>query len=704
MKMTGVLTGKDIEDAISASVLELERAGIDPDMRLRFRLSFEEILILFKEAAGGESRFTAKTKKSKGDFLVILSVAGEKADPFQMESPLLGQLIGNMDNKPGWEYLNGENVVTFRFTLYNSPRRNYAFAWRYVSPHKKILFISIAIQFISVGLGVLAPILSARIIVRFMNNQPLWTMSVAGILLLVQATKNLLLVRSNKGYNRVYCDTLSSLEGDLVMSALKIKNRCMEEKGSGLFIQRLTGDTTRMATGFGRIADMTAQAVNYIGIILAMFYIDVRVALMALALLVIESMIETYRTRRLYRDDRVYRNANELFSGFIGEMVRGARDVKQLNSEEAFKREAQERVMNANDKRFIMQENSWNIKLIRWEFSEIGTFLFIAILATFMGKGWLPAATVIVLYNYYSSLDVRAITLAGEFMEYIKDFNLSVERVCAIMNSPEFPKEKFGDVQLKDPRGEIVFDKVTFGYESDDPAREAIKVLDEMDFRINAGEMVAFVGRSGCGKTTVLNLLSRLYDPQKGKIYLDGEDIRTLTKDSVRGTMAVVNQAPYIFNMSVKDNLMLAKEDMTDEEMKEVCRLACIDDDIEKMSAKYDTVIGEGGVNLSGGQRQRLAIARSLLKEHRIILFDEATSALDNVTQAKIQKAINAIRKERTVILIAHRLSTVMQADRIMYMADGKILAAGKHEELLKTCEPYRQLYQEEAGEQNKNA
>ena len=183
-----------------------------------------------------------------------------------------------------------------------------------------------------------------------------------------------------------------------------------------------------------------------------------------------------------------------------------------------------------------------------------------------------------------------------------------------------------------------------------------------------------------------------------GRILLDGVDINELTKDSIRNTMTVVNQSPYIFNMSVKENLRLAKIDMTDEEMKQVCELACIDDDIMEMPEGYDTVIGEGGVNLSGGQRQRLAIARSLLKNYRIILFDEATSALDNVTQAKIQKAIDGISKNRTIILIAHRLSTVIGADRILYMQDGSVLAEGSHEELLKKCEPYRLLYQEESG------
>ena len=698
MKLEKSMKADEMQAAVESMEKELERVGITPEMRVRFRLSFEEILIIFQEMAGEQKRFSVKSKKKGGDYIVVLSVDGEEMNPFQMDSPLLERFIEELDHKPVWNYKKHTNQIVFRLVLYNSTGRNYSFAWSYVKEHKKLLFFSIAIQFVSVILGVVAPVLSAKVVVKYMENQVAQVIVVAVILLVVQLLKNLLLVGSNKGYNKVYSRTLSTLEGDLVRGALQIRNHCMEEKGSGVFIQRLTNDTARMATGFGRIADMIAQAINYIGILLAMLVINPFIFLLTLVLLVIESFMEIYRTKRLCADDRIYRNANERFSGFISEMVRGARDVKQLNSEDSFCKEAKDRVINANDKRLTMQGNSWNLKLVRWEVSELGTFLFIVLLALFLGWGWLAASTIVVLYNYYSSLDVRAITLAGEFMEYVKDFNLSIERVCALMNSPEFPKEKFGDTELENPRGEICFDKVTFGYGAGDPLHKNKKVLKKMSFKIKEGEMVAIVGKSGCGKTTVLNLLSRLYDPQDGRILLDGVDINELTKDSIRNTMTVVNQSPYIFNMSVKENLRLAKIDMTDEEMKQVCELACIDDDIMEMPEGYDTVIGEGGVNLSGGQRQRLAIARSLLKNYRIILFDEATSALDNVTQAKIQKAIDGISKNRTIILIAHRLSTVIGADRILYMQDGSVLAEGSHEELLKKCEPYRLLYQEESG------
>ena len=200
----------------------------------------------------------------------------------------------------------------------------------------------------------------------------------------------------------------------------------------------------------------------------------------------------------------------------------------------------------------------------------------------------------------------------------------------------------------------------------------------------------------------MFNLITKLYEAQGGRVLLDGEDIRELTRDSIRDTMTVVSQNPYIFRMSVRDNLKIVKPDLTDEEMREVCRLACIEEDILLMPDGYDTVVGEGGVNMSGGQRQRLAIARSMLRNSRIILFDEATSALDNLTQAKIQQAIENMREGRTVVIIAHRLSTIANADKIMYMQDGKILTEGTHQELMERCEPYQILAAMEQGEEAK--
>ena len=181
-----------------------------------------------------------------------------------------------------------------------------------------------------------------------------------------------------------------------------------------------------------------------------------------------------------------------------------------------------------------------------------------------------------------------------------------------------------------------------------------------------------------------------------GTITIDNVDIRNLDKDTIRGNITIISQNPYIFNLSIKDNLRLVKNDVTDIEMKEACKMACLDEFIESLTDKYDTLIGEGGVNLSGGQRQRLAIARALVQKTEIILFDEATSALDNETQSKIQEAIDNMKKDYTILIIAHRLSTVINSDRILFLNDGKIEDIGTHKELLRRNKEYRLLYEAE--------
>ena len=214
-----------------------------------------------------------------------------------------------------------------------------------------------------------------------------------------------------------------------------------------------------------------------------------------------------------------------------------------------------------------------------------------------------------------------------------------------------------------------------------------------MSFEIKPNQRVAFVGKSGAGKTTIFNLITKLYRNEKGKILLDDIDINDLTCSSIRDNMSIITQNPYIFNFSIKDNLLLAKKDATMEEIREACKLACIDDYIMSLENQYETKLGENGIILSGGQKQRIAIARALLMKTEIILFDEATSALDNETQSQIQKAIDNLKNEYTVLIIAHRLSTVIDSDTIFVVDDGKIIANGSHNELLKNCDYYKNLY-----------
>jgi len=209
---------------------------------------------------------------------------------------------------------------------------------------------------------------------------------------------------------------------------------------------------------------------------------------------------------------------------------------------------------------------------------------------------------------------------------------------------------------------------------------------------------IAVVGKSGNGKSTLFNLLLRYFDSTEGNIYIDDVNLLDLTEESLRNNISVIRQNPFLFNLSILENFKLVKENVTLDEIKEVCKKAYIDDYIMSLPKKYDTIIGEGGVNLSGGQKQRLAIARTLLLNTKIILFDEATSALDNESQKYIKKTIDNLVKDHTIIIIAHRLSTIIDADIINVIDKGKLVGTGTHKELLKNNKVYKKLYDTESN------
>ena len=213
--------------------------------------------------------------------------------------------------------------------------------------------------------------------------------------------------------------------------------------------------------------------------------------------------------------------------------------------------------------------------------------------------------------------------------------------------------------------------------------REKEEVLHDVSFTVRPGETVAFVGATGAGKTTLVSLLERFYDPDAGEILLDGHPLPSLTLESLRAQMAIVLQDVFLFNGTVAENIAFGAEAPTEEEIRRAAKIAHAEEFILKMPGGYDTPIGERGLRLSGGQKQRLAIARAVLRGAPILILDEATSAVDNETEAKIQASIEALAEDRTVIAIAHRLSTVMRADRIFVLNEGRIVEAGTHEELL---------------------
>ena len=564
MTIRGTLNRQEIARVTGAAQSELARAGIEERSCLCFQLSLEEILLLYRDRLGEGARLCLRFLAWNGDLRIRLTVDGASMDPFAQNSEVLDRLYHRFNSAPEWRYEKGQNRICFVLTLHNTTLKNFMFSWRYTVNSRKTLAASVACQAVSALLGIVAPAVSARIIISYTKHEPERVMLIAIVLLVVQLLRNLFMVLSNQGYNRAYTQTLATLEKDLVQNVLQIESQCLDEKGSGLFIQRITSDTGRIASGFNAIADMVSQVLNYFGVLCAMFMVNPMIALFVVLIMGSQCAMELWRTRRLSADDRVYRSANERFSGLVSEMVRGAKDVKLLNSGPRFMEAVNKSIDDANGKRLNMQSRSWRAKLFRWEFGEIGSFAMIALLAYLIARGDILPSIALVLYNYYAELGPNAVKVIGCFMDSIADFNISNERVHALLNSPEFPKEHFGSVVLDAPEGNITFDHVNFSYHPGDSPN----VLNDMCFTIRAGEMVGLVGRSGCGKTTTFNLISKLYEPTDGSVMLDGIDIRQLTHDSIRDSMTVVTQNPYIFRMSVRENLKIVKEDMTDDEMR----------------------------------------------------------------------------------------------------------------------------------------
>lgn len=562
------------------------------------------------------------------------------------------------------------------------------FTWKYAKKEKgRIILFGIANLF-NVIFSILIPMIDAKIIIELTANHFERLIFIAICLTVNEVLYDLFDFLSRRLSVVVYHHTLEILGMDLGKNILKLENNSLDEHGSGAFIQRMTGDTDKLADVFNHLVSMFSSLVKYIGILIAIFIVNKIVFLFTLIILIIRYLIERARTNRRKKDDEISRKAKDSVSSFTGELVRGARDIKMLNSENDFMKEMNYRIKDFNEKRIRMQNVSWNYRVFGYWFTDISFLLLIILLAFLIKDKMISISIAMVLYNYVGNVG-GSTYLLGDLLEYIKDFNLSCERVKEIIDGVKFKKEQFGEKHLDKVEGHFTFEHVFFKYKEKE-------VLKNLTFEVKPNETVAFVGKSGAGKTTIFNLLCKMYDVNQGKITIDGVNISELDKDSIRGNITIISQNPYIFNMSIRDNLKLVKNNLSDEEMYNACKIACLDDFIQELPNGYDTIIGEGGVNLSGGQKQRLAIARALVQKTEIILFDEATSALDNETQEKIQRAIENMKNEYTILIIAHRLSTIIHADRILYLEDGKIIAQGTHHELLKNCPSYQKLYESE--------
>ena len=570
--------------------------------------------------------------------------------------------------------------------------KNFKSTYKYAKTGRKYLWLFLIINIIMTIGSVIAPILVAQRLLALTSNNYSRLLVVIICIFIIEIGNTFCRLAYNYFYNKFYYDVRRNLQLELVRETLKITQKDLSDNSSGVFIERINGDTDNLTDIFTSMIDYFSCIIGSIGVLITVFFINWILGLIYVTLMVIVFLYNKYASGINYKNRKEWRKSRERTGGFISEIVRGSKDVKILDAEESFLAKADEYMSETNKVSYKYQRQRAILRALGSSIKDTGELVINSFIFMLLSLGILSVASAIIIYNYNDRILWTADWIEQIF-EIIKQFNLAANRIFGILEEDEFAKEKFGTKKLNKFEGNIEFKDVSFAYE------ENLPVLKNMNFKINANETIGFVGPSGSGKTTIFNLISAIERVNSGTIIFDGIDINTLEKSSIRGNLSVISQNAYIFNMSIMDNLKVIKKNATIKEIKEACHLACLDDFIEKLPNKYDTIVGEGGVTLSGGQKQRLAIARALLLKTEILLFDEATSALDNETQTKIQQAISNLKGEYTILIIAHRLSTVIDADKIFVINDGVVEASGSHKTLLKTSKTYKKLYEKEASE-----
>ena len=472
----------------------------------------------------------------------------------------------------------------------------------------------------------------------------------------------------------------------------KMSQRFFTSANQGDIITRMTSDISGVESVVtGTFTSILSNTITLVMAVTAMFQKNWILALVGLVVVPLFTLPTRLAGKARWKLAGEAQACNDEINGILNETlsVSGQLLVKLFGREDS--EYARYEAANGRMIRLNIRERMAG----RWFFMLLNTLTTIGPMLLYLVGG-------ILIMKHDSSLSVGDITvlvaLLGRMYGPVNSLlNIQVDwiRSMAMFTrifeyydmKPEID-DRPGAKKLTAARGEIVFDHVNFSYDGDR------QILKDISFTLKAGDCIAIVGPSGSGKSTIVNLIPRLWDVSSGRVTFDGTDVRDLTLHSLRDEVGVVTQETYLFNGSIRDNLLYAKPDATEEEMIHACRQANIYSFIESQPDGLDTLVGNRGLKLSGGEKQRISIARALLKDPALLIFDEATSALDSISEAAIQAAINPLIEERTSILIAHRLSTILAADEILVIRDGRIAERGKHADLVHAGGTYQELYE----------
>ena len=559
----------------------------------------------------------------------------------------------------------------------------------FLFPYKGLIVASGLALIITAGLSLILPLAVRRVIDTFENgNESILDLYFAAILVvaaLLAAGTAIRYALVTKLGERVVTD----IRETIFKRVLKMSPQFYETIMTGEVISRITTDTTLILSVIGSSISVALRNILiFIGGLGLMLFTSVK--LTSLVLLIVPAVVIPILTlgRKLRRLSRENQDWIASSSGNASEALGAVQTIQAYTHEKlsisAFT-EVSEKAFRSARKR--ISTRAWMTAIvIFFVFSGIVGVLWIG--ARDVRSGVISTG-VLVQFVIYAVMVAGAVAALSEILGELQRAAGATERLVELLNLQDFVKDPVKAQEFNGPvRGEIDFTSVNFKY----PSRPDNPALSELDFKIKPGETVAFVGPSGAGKSTIFQLLLRFYDPISGFVKVDGIDLKQLSRETFRKNIAVVPQDPIIFAMSAIENIRFGRPDASDEDVISAAKAASAHDFITNLPSSYQTFVGERGVMLSGGQKQRIAIARAILRDAPILLLDEATSALDSENELAVKTAVEALSKNRTTLVVAHRLATVKKADRIIVLNHGKVVATGTHEELLANGGLYARL------------
>ncbi len=570
---------------------------------------------------------------------------------------------------------------------------NLNYLTKYIKRYKKQFFIALTFVILETMVDLIQPTIMSKIIDKGVKEGDMnYVLRLGGLMLIMTALGAFFAVIRNIVSSKVSQNFGADLREDLYIKIQGFSFDNVDKIQDASLITRLTNDVNQMQNfAHGMMRIFVKAPILGIGAIVMAFLLDTKMALILLGIIPIAGVIIFLNLKISYPIFTKIQIALDRVNGVMREYLAGIRVVKAFNR---FDYEKLRFGKVNDDLKDITLKGMRTVALFNPLVAlvvNMGVVLILWFGGIRVNSGNMEVGKIMAFINYITQV-LFSLTMMTRVLNMFIRAKASAERIGEVFDTQNTILVKENPISLKN-KGQLKFENVYFKYHN-----SGRYVLEDINFFVNPGETLAIIGSTGSGKSSLINLIPRFYDPTKGKVKIDGIDIKDLDINDLRENIAIVPQKTILFTGSIKDNIKWGNEKAADEEVQKAANIAQAHDFIISFKDGYDTFLGQGGVNLSGGQKQRISIARALIKKPSILILDDSTSAVDMITEKNIRQGLNGYLKNTTTILIAQRITSVMNADKILVMDRGKIVDMGIHKELMETCQVYQDIYHSQIG------